>query len=56
MPALSAHGLIKRYGTRVALDDVSIAVEPGEFVAVSRRPTCDNAPTRCRAGSNKGLR
>ena len=34
MSALSAHGLIKRYGTRVALDDVSIAVEPGEFVAV----------------------
>jgi phosphonate transport system ATP-binding protein len=32
--ALSAHGLSKRYGTRVALDGVSIAVEPGEFVAV----------------------
>ena len=38
MPALSAHGLIKRYGTRVALDDVSIALEPGEFVAVLVRP------------------
>jgi hypothetical protein len=23
MPALSAHGLVKRYGTRVALDGVS---------------------------------
>src|SRR5262245_52673281 len=34
MLALSAHGLIKRYGMRVALDDVSVAVEPGEFVAV----------------------
>jgi phosphonate transport system ATP-binding protein len=32
--ALAARGLTKRYGARLALDGASIAVAPGEFVAV----------------------
>jgi phosphonate transport system ATP-binding protein len=34
MTALSARGLSKRYNGRLALDDASIAIAPGEFVAV----------------------
>ena len=34
MAAISACGLRKRYGDRAAVDDATIAVEPGEFVAV----------------------
>lgn len=33
-PALSVSHLTHRYGTRVALDDVSLEVAPGEFVAL----------------------
>jgi len=31
---LSIHGLVKRYGARTVLDDLSLAVEPGTVVAV----------------------
>lgn len=33
-PILVARGLCKTYGTRVALENVSLAIAPGEFVAV----------------------
>ncbi len=33
-PALHAQGLRKRYGTRVAVDDVSLQVAPGELLAL----------------------
>ena len=31
---LSIHGLVKRYGARTVLDDLSLTVEPGTVVAV----------------------
>jgi polar amino acid transport system ATP-binding protein len=37
MPLLALDGLRKRFGTHVVLDDVSLAVEPGEVVAVIGR-------------------
>src|SRR5262245_54715931 len=37
MPLLALHGIRKRYGTHIVLDDVSLAVEPGEVVAVIGR-------------------
>jgi osmoprotectant transport system ATP-binding protein len=33
-PALEARGLVKRYGHVMALDDVSLSVQPGEIVAL----------------------
>jgi ABC-2 type transport system ATP-binding protein len=33
-PVLEAHGLTKRFGSRVALSDVSVSARPGELVAV----------------------
>jgi len=33
-PALEARGLVKRYGHVMALDDVSLSVQPGETVAL----------------------
>ena len=35
MPALRAQGLRRRYGDVVAVDDVSLSVEPGEWVALT---------------------
>jgi len=37
MPLLALDGIRKRFGTHVVLDDVSLAVEPGEVVAVIGR-------------------
>ena len=34
MPVLDGRSLVKRFGERIALDSVSLAVEPGEVVAV----------------------
>ena len=34
VPALEIIGLTKRYGGTVALDDVSISIDRGEFVTV----------------------
>ncbi len=32
--AVSIHGLVKRYGARTILDDVSLTIEPGQIVAL----------------------
>ena len=37
MPILALNGLSKRFGSHVALDDVSLTVEPGEVVAIIGR-------------------
>jgi polar amino acid transport system ATP-binding protein len=37
MPLLALNGIRKRFGSHVVLDDVSLAVEPGEVVAVIGR-------------------
>jgi polar amino acid transport system ATP-binding protein len=37
MPILALSGISKRFGTHVALDDVSLAIEPGEVVAIIGR-------------------
>ena len=37
MPILALNGICKRFGAHVALDDVSLAVEPGEVVAIIGR-------------------
>jgi polar amino acid transport system ATP-binding protein len=37
MPILALNGISKRFGTHVALDDVSLAIEPGEVVAIIGR-------------------
>jgi polar amino acid transport system ATP-binding protein len=37
MPILALNGICKRFGAHIALDDVSLAVEPGEVVAIIGR-------------------
>src|SRR3984893_7175588 len=37
MPILALNGICKRFGAHVALDDVSLAIEPGEVVAIIGR-------------------
>jgi len=37
MPILELNGISKRFGAHVALDDVSLAIEPGEVVAIIGR-------------------
>src|ERR1700720_2784988 len=37
MPILALNGICKRFGAPVALDDVSLAIEPGEVVAIIGR-------------------
>jgi polar amino acid transport system ATP-binding protein len=37
MPILVLSGISKRFGTHVALDDVSLSIEPGEVVAIIGR-------------------
>lgn len=33
-PAASLTGVVKRYGDRLALDDVTLAIEPGQVTAL----------------------
>ena len=37
MPILALNGISKRFGPHVALDDVSLTIEPGEVVAIIGR-------------------
>jgi polar amino acid transport system ATP-binding protein len=37
MPILALNGISKRFGAHVALDDISLAIEPGEVVAIIGR-------------------
>ena len=37
MPILALNGISKRFGTHVALDDVTLTIEPGEVVAIIGR-------------------
>src|SRR5258708_13168717 len=37
MPILALNGITKRFGTHIALDDVSLSIETGEVVAIIGR-------------------
>jgi ABC-type phosphonate transport system ATPase subunit len=49
---IEAHGLVKRYGSTMAVNDLSFSIRPG---LVCSSPSCTPSPGRCStAGTPEG--